>query len=111
MQREGFNYDSEQNKQSLLFLASIGVGVIDRDLKGNVRSLKNIRVMLQNVGLAALSKVKTETPKILIPEIKPQPTTSKTPVVVTIFGRSITIEMTTEEAAGFLIKILQGGPK
>lgn len=54
--KEGFNFTKQQHEQVLKFLASVGVGKLDIDTKGELRALKDIRFTLQSIGAAAIAK-------------------------------------------------------
>lgn len=47
-------FTKEDYANVLYFLGRIGVGTIDKDLDGNLRSLKNIRFTMQSIGAVAL---------------------------------------------------------
>ncbi len=56
MLKEGFKFSRPQYEKVLQFLASQGIGYLDYDMKGRMRALKGIKVTLQSIGMAALSK-------------------------------------------------------
>lgn len=56
MKKEGFQYSRQDLEKALKFMASIGIGAIETDGRGRTRVLKGIKVTLQSVGLAAISK-------------------------------------------------------
>lgn len=56
MLREGFSFDRKQYVEVLKFLASVGLGRLDAEKNGRVKALKDIKVTLKSVGLAAVSK-------------------------------------------------------
>lgn len=53
MRKEGFTHMKEEYSTVLRLLAKLGVGKLDLDAKGRVRSLKDVRTTLQSIGLAA----------------------------------------------------------
>lgn len=59
MVKEGFNFKKSEYAKELEFLAFLGIGKIDRDGKERTRALKGIKVTLQSVGMAAISKQDT----------------------------------------------------
>lgn len=116
MQKEGFSHSSKDFENVLLFLASVGVGVIDKDIHGNVRSLSKIKYVLQNLGMIALNKQplmrsidKTaKNPPISQPKaISPDKKADKTKVEVRIFDRVLFLDMAPEQAARFLVELLE----
>lgn len=50
---DGFNYNPSEYAEVLEFLASIGLGTLDRDKKGHVRGLVNIPVTIPTIGRVA----------------------------------------------------------
>lgn len=54
MEEEGFDYARSEYVKVLKFLASLHLGVLDTDEKGNVISLKSIKTTLQSIGAAAV---------------------------------------------------------
>lgn len=58
MTKLDFNFSKEEYSEVLAFLGRIGVGVVDTDAKGRLRSLKEIRFTLQSIGMVATSKRK-----------------------------------------------------
>lgn len=56
MAAEGYNYTKMQLEDVLVFLSSIHIGVLDRSARGRIRALKGIKVTLQSLGAAALTK-------------------------------------------------------
>ncbi len=56
MAKEGFSVTKSQCEDIIKFMASIKLGTLDFDLKGRLRALKNIKVTLQSIGLAAISR-------------------------------------------------------
>lgn len=90
MLQEGFNYPVAELEHVLKFLASLGIGVLNYDVSGKLRGLKDIKFTLQSIGMAAVSKVNkldkvimvnkytSIVPEIVVkPEIKQQVTTKK----------------------------------
>lgn len=57
--REGYNFTREQHEGVLKFLASLGIGRLVYDHKNRIAVLKDIRVTLQSIGLAATSSSDT----------------------------------------------------
>lgn len=82
MTKEGFKFSKADYARELEFLASVGIGRIDRDTKGRLRSLNGITVTLQSIGLASVSnkdKLEKFTPAIQftkLPEILETPPAS-----------------------------------
>jgi hypothetical protein len=71
--KEGYNFERDQFRKEIKFLASLGLGKLELDRKGRPAALKNIRYTLQSIGMAALSrtdKFKTFQPS---PSFKPLP--------------------------------------
>lgn len=56
MEKEKFTFTKPQLEGVLKFMATLGIGTLEYDRHGSVRALKNIRVTLQSIGLAALSR-------------------------------------------------------
>lgn len=56
MKKEGFDYEKRQLASVLEFLARTGVGSIEKDRRGRVQALKEIKLTLQSVGKAAVNK-------------------------------------------------------
>lgn len=56
MAKEGFKYSRDELAQVLKILAGLHIGYLDYDMKGRLRALKGIKVTLQSIGLAAISK-------------------------------------------------------
>ncbi len=55
MAAEGYNFAKEEYAKVLEFMASVGLGRLERDSKGRIRGLKDITVTLQSIGLASVS--------------------------------------------------------
>ncbi len=53
MRREGFKYKEKEFLPVLEFLASLGLGTPDKDKSGNVVNLRNLRMPIPLLGLAA----------------------------------------------------------
>lgn len=116
MQKEGFAYTAKDFQNVLLFLASVGIGVIEKDIHGNVRSLSKIKYVLQNLGMIALNKQplmrsidKTvKAPPLGLPKpVNAEKKMDKTKVEVRIFDRVLFMDMTPEQAARFLVELLE----
>jgi hypothetical protein len=60
MKAQGFDHSDDKIISVLKLLADLGVGKIDKDHKGRIRALKDIRIKLQSLGAAALGEVKDE---------------------------------------------------
>ncbi len=56
MKEEGFLYAPGEYGKVLKLLASLGVGRLDTDSSGKVRALKDVKVTLQSIGMAALGQ-------------------------------------------------------
>lgn len=56
MKAEGFDYSDAQLIQVLKTLSELDIGKLDRDHKGRIRGLKDIRLTLQSLGAAALGQ-------------------------------------------------------
>lgn len=56
MDKEKFSFSKEELGKVLRFLSSLGIGTLEYDRGGKVQALKNIKVTLQSIGLAALAK-------------------------------------------------------
>lgn len=56
MLKEGYKFNKEQYTSVLAFMATLGLGTLERDNKGRIRALKGISITLQSIGLAAVSK-------------------------------------------------------
>lgn len=54
MQTSGFKHTEGEYAEVLEFLAGLGIGNLDRDPKGLVRGLKDIKLALQSIGQAAV---------------------------------------------------------
>lgn len=59
MKEEGFKYDEAEYARVLKMLGELGLGKVDFDSKGRIRSLKDIKVTLQSIGLAAVGQSTT----------------------------------------------------
>ncbi len=59
MKKEGFKFHKQQYAELLEFLASVGLGRLERSSKGRVKALKDIRFTLQSIGSAAVSRTGT----------------------------------------------------
>lgn len=113
---EGFNFNKKDFEQCFMFLASLGVGTLDRDLKGNIRSLKNIRFSLQNLGLAALGRpqdapvaayVDTKKPLSNPPKSESVPSTGRNiELKIEILGQTVYFLTTAEKATKILLTLL-----
>src|SRR4051812_6596149 len=57
MKREGFSYSRDELAQALKFLAHIGLGRAEFNRNNKFKALKDIKVTLQSIGLAATAKV------------------------------------------------------
>lgn len=90
MGQEGFNHTKEDYSKVLKFLASLGFGTLEHDRSNNITALKNIRMTLQSIGLAAVGtkneKLEAFNPqfdyqKLTLPKatVLPQQPTAKTP--------------------------------
>lgn len=53
MKEEGFAYEHAEYVRILRLLAKLGLGRLDTDPSGKVRALKDVKVTLQSIGLAA----------------------------------------------------------
>lgn len=56
MKREGFTFSKESYTKVLEFLASLGLGKLDFNVRGQLRSIKGVKATLQSIGLVAISK-------------------------------------------------------
>lgn len=56
LEKQGFTHPKEKLSSALAFLANLGFGRLERNSKGNVTGLKDIRITLQSIGRAALSE-------------------------------------------------------
>lgn len=54
MKKEGYNFEKDQYGQVLAFLAALGLGTLDRNARGRIRSLRGIKMTLQSIGMAAI---------------------------------------------------------
>ncbi len=76
MASEGYEFTRVQLEQVLKFLASQNLGTLDYGPKGRVRALKNIKVTLQSIGLAAVAgkqsfeRLRVPSKFIKLPETK-----------------------------------------
>lgn len=52
--KEGYSFTKQQHADVLKFLASIGIGKLDIDARGNIKALRGIRVTLQSIGMAGV---------------------------------------------------------
>lgn len=59
MTQEGFTFTRNQYENVIKFLASQNLGTLERNHKGRIRALKNIKVTLQSIGLAAIARKNT----------------------------------------------------
>lgn len=73
MAREGHYYDKEAYIAILKFMASLGLGTLDKDFSGDIRALKDIRFTLQSIGDAALSKGEMLQTFVPAPDFKDLP--------------------------------------
>lgn len=127
MYEEGFKFTRLDFERCLLFLASLGVGTLDRDIKGNIRSLKNIKFSLQNLGLAALGRTqdaktlpfkdtrkpngfpKPSVPTELPKPVEPVKTNEVVDIKIVILDQTLIVHTTVEKATKFIIMLLSGG--
>lgn len=56
MKAEGFTFDTRQYSSLLEYMASLGIGKVDRDFKGRLRALKEVKTTLQSIGQAAVGQ-------------------------------------------------------
>lgn len=66
MEAEGFGYTREDYRRVLAFLASQGIGTLQKSRQGTIRSLEGIDITLQSLGKAAVTKegeLKPKAPK------------------------------------------------
>lgn len=56
MTKTDHNFTREEYKSALSFLSRVGIGQLDYDIHGKMRSLKSIRFTLQSIGEAALGR-------------------------------------------------------
>lgn len=56
MEREGFNFSRAEYERVFKTLSDAGIGKIETDSAGQIRSLKDIRVTLQSIGTVAVGK-------------------------------------------------------
>lgn len=85
MSKEGFNFPQVQYENVLKSLADLGIGKLDFDPKGQLRSLKNIKLTLQSIGKAALNKEQKLSILRLSTEFEDVPNTEaviKAPLIV-----------------------------
>ncbi len=125
MRREGFNHPVEAYTGVLEKLAALGFGRVEKDAKGHVRALKDVRVTLQSIGSAAcgtassLSSRKLRTryrqlaprPAVLAPKVE-RPAIGLS-VVVHSGGKQLTIPvpagLTLADMAGLLEELRSKG--
>lgn len=55
MKKNGFNHSKNDYEKALRVMANLGLGILDFDGRGRLRSLKGVKVTLQSIGMAALS--------------------------------------------------------
>lgn len=68
MKREGYSYTSEQLRPFIVFLAKLGLGQVVKTRRGTVSRLKDIKLTLRSIGLAAVgdgTKLKSFSSKTL----------------------------------------------
>lgn len=58
MEKEGYKYPKTKYAEVLIFLSSLGFGTIEKDNKGEIKSLSNIKVKLQDIGQASVDRKK-----------------------------------------------------
>lgn len=58
MKREQFTYPVSKYAELLKLMSSLGLGKLDIDPKGRIRSLKEIKASLQSIGMAACTDSK-----------------------------------------------------
>lgn len=56
MAEEGFGHTKKEYGDVLRFLAFLGLGTLDASANGDVKALKNIKITLQSIGMAAITK-------------------------------------------------------
>lgn len=110
MHKEGFKFNKEQLQRVLKFLAGLHLGRLETTSKGEITALKDIRITLQSIGLAAVAKqdslerLKTHnsfsrlpnTPassKDEAPSIPPKPHAKTPTLVVKMNGDSLTFDL------------------
>ncbi len=77
MKAKGFDYSDDKYGEVLTTMAAAGVGTLQKDAKGRVHALKDIKITLNSLGKAVLNaeKVKGFTPKNTYVEVKVPQTT------------------------------------
>lgn len=76
MQKHGFKHTKEQYEAVLKFLASRGIGHIERDSKNRIIALKGVKYTLQSIGRAALGErpsLDKNTVRASYKDIQPMP--------------------------------------
>jgi hypothetical protein len=53
--KDGFHHSKEESRRFLKFLASLDLGKLERDRRGNIRALRDVTVSLQSIGLVAVA--------------------------------------------------------
>ncbi len=56
MKSEGFEFDREEYVKILKLLANMGLGKIEVNSKGRVTALKDVKMTLQSIGMAAIGE-------------------------------------------------------
>lgn len=113
MKIEGFSYTKEDYATVLTLLAKHGVGKLDLDAKGRVRSLKEIKISLPSLGKALvgqgkdLSKFRAKSHFAQIPPTKPIET-KESFVELRVKGIPVRLRAaTTPEEVSSLMEVLQ----
>lgn len=103
MHKEGFRYEKEDYSKNLHFLATLGVGSVDNDIKGNFRSLKDIRFSLQKLGQAAVGQV---APSFIAKKVAAKQE-GRTNVEIKMLGKTVTVGMASDQALLYLLNLLE----
>lgn len=98
MKEEGFLYAPGEYGRVLRLLAGLGVGRLDTDSSGKVRALKDVKVTLQSIGMAALGQGTTIDQLAKRNRYQRIPIVTAAPIRPTVTATSPEIKL---EAAGY----------
>lgn len=65
MTREGYSFSFDEYEGVLKFLAKIGIGKLQKDSKGHIQALIDIKLTLQSLGLVAIDKDNQQVKKFV----------------------------------------------
>lgn len=123
MEKNGFTYAKDDYKDVIARLARLGVGKLNKDSKGRVRGLTDVKYTLQSIGLTAVGEKLNLAPFnarnkfTKLPDIQESPTEIReaavktkqpdTALVSKVNGKTIHIPLTQDQFTAFLSELLE----